>query len=97
MPILADDVVRYVGEKVAAVAAESEDGAEQAMNLIEIEYEEMEPLFDPSKAIQPTRHSFTRPLWPTVGYLETWRRRAIFSFTCPGEREISRPASDSRT
>jgi CO/xanthine dehydrogenase Mo-binding subunit len=54
MPILADDVVRYVGEKVAAVAAESEDGAEQAMNLIEIEYEEMEPLFDPSKAIQPT-------------------------------------------
>ena len=54
MPILADDVVRYVGEKVAAVAAESEDAAEQAMNLIEIEYEEMEPLFDPSKAIQPT-------------------------------------------
>jgi carbon-monoxide dehydrogenase large subunit len=54
MPILADEVVRYIGEKVAAVAAESEDAAEQAMNLIEVEFEEIEPLLDPAKAIQTT-------------------------------------------
>lgn len=54
MPILADDVVRYVGEKVAAVAAETEDAAERAVELIEIEYEEMEPLFDPLTALQAT-------------------------------------------
>src|SRR5262245_45499654 len=34
MPILADGVVRFVGEKVAAVAAETEEIAEQALDLI---------------------------------------------------------------
>src|SRR5262250_3506565 len=54
MPILADEVVRYVGEKVAAVAAETEDAAERAVELIEIDYEEMEPLFDQLTALQAT-------------------------------------------
>src|SRR5919108_3874468 len=36
MPILADGVVRYVGEKVAAVAAESEAIAERAVDQIEV-------------------------------------------------------------
>jgi carbon-monoxide dehydrogenase large subunit len=54
MPILAGEVVRYVGEKVAAVAAESENAAEEAIHLIEIEYEKIEPLFDPVKAMQTT-------------------------------------------
>ena len=34
MPILADGVVRFIGEKVAAVAAETEEIAEQALDLI---------------------------------------------------------------
>ncbi|MGZ8479894.1 MAG: molybdopterin cofactor-binding domain-containing protein, partial [Candidatus Binatia bacterium] len=38
MPILADGEVRFIGEKVAAVAADSEDIAEEAVNLIEVEY-----------------------------------------------------------
>jgi CO/xanthine dehydrogenase Mo-binding subunit len=53
MPILADGEVRFIGEKVAAVAADSEDIAEEAMNLIEVEYEEIEPLLDPVEAIKP--------------------------------------------
>jgi len=53
MPILADGVVRFIGEKVAAVAAESEAVAEAAVDLIEVEYEEMEPLLDPLEAMQP--------------------------------------------
>jgi len=52
--ILADDVVRFIGEKVAAVAADSEEIAEEAVNLIEVEYEEMEPLFDPLEAMKPS-------------------------------------------
>ena len=39
MPILAQEVVRYVGEKVAAVAADSEDAAEQAIDRSQVEYE----------------------------------------------------------
>jgi CO/xanthine dehydrogenase Mo-binding subunit len=54
MPILAGDVVRFIGEKVAAVAAESEEACERALDLIEVEYEEMEPLLDPVAAAQPT-------------------------------------------
>jgi CO/xanthine dehydrogenase Mo-binding subunit len=53
MPILADGAVRFIGEKVAAVAAESEAIAEEAVELIEVEYEEMEPLLDPLDAIKP--------------------------------------------
>ncbi|HEX6437560.1 MAG TPA: molybdopterin cofactor-binding domain-containing protein, partial [Candidatus Binatia bacterium] len=53
MPILADGVVRFIGEKVAAVAAESEAIAEAAVELIDVEYEEMEPLLDPLDAIEP--------------------------------------------
>ena len=54
MPILADGLVRFIGEKIAAVAAESEAIAEQAIELIEVEYEEMAPLLDPLEAIKPT-------------------------------------------
>ena len=54
MPILADGVVRFVGEKVAAVAAESEEIAEQALDLIEVEYEDLEPVLDPVKAMEPS-------------------------------------------
>ena len=49
MPILADGEVRFIGEKVAAVAADDEAIAEEALNLIEVEYEETEPLLIPSR------------------------------------------------
>ncbi len=53
MPILADGVVRFIGEKVAAVAADDELIAEEALNLIEVEYEELEPVLDPLAAMKP--------------------------------------------
>ena len=49
-PVLADGVVRFIGEKVAAVAAGSRVAADQALELIEVEYEELEPLLDPVEA-----------------------------------------------
>jgi carbon-monoxide dehydrogenase large subunit len=52
--IIADDTVRFIGEKIAAVAAETEEIAEEAVNLIEVEYEELEPVFDPLEAIKPS-------------------------------------------
>jgi carbon-monoxide dehydrogenase large subunit len=53
MPILAGKVVRFIGEKVAAVAAQNESTAEEAVELIDVEYEELEPLFDPLEAVKP--------------------------------------------
>jgi CO/xanthine dehydrogenase Mo-binding subunit len=51
-PVLADGIVRFIGEKVAAVAATSKQAAEAALELIEVEYEEMTPLLDPSEAVK---------------------------------------------
>jgi CO/xanthine dehydrogenase Mo-binding subunit len=52
-PVLADGVVRFIGEKVAAVAAESKLAAEQALELIDVEFEELEPLLGPVEAAKP--------------------------------------------
>jgi len=41
-----DEKVRYVGDRVAFVAAESEEIAEQALKLIEVEYEELPAILD---------------------------------------------------
>ena len=53
MPVLARDVVRFVGEKVAAVAAETEAAAEEALLLIDVEYEELPAVFDAHAAMEP--------------------------------------------
>jgi CO/xanthine dehydrogenase Mo-binding subunit len=52
-PVLADGVVRFIGEKVAAVAAETEEAVERALDLIEVEYDELEALLDPVEAAKP--------------------------------------------
>lgn len=53
MPILARDQVRFVGEKVVAVAAESLDIAEEALMLVDVQYEELPAVFDPVEAMRP--------------------------------------------
>ena len=50
---LALDKVRYIGDEVAAIAAIDEDIAEEALNLIEVEYEELPAVFDPAEAMEP--------------------------------------------
>ena len=49
--VLAKDVVRYIGEPVAAVAAETLDIAEEAVELIKVRYEELPAVFDPEEAV----------------------------------------------
>ena len=48
-----DSTVRYVGDKVAAVAAETAKIAEQALKLIRVEYEELPAVHSPREAILP--------------------------------------------
>ncbi|HXV33212.1 MAG TPA: molybdopterin cofactor-binding domain-containing protein [Gaiellaceae bacterium] len=49
-PLLAEDEVRYKGQPIAVVAAETEELAQAAVESIEIAYDEREPLFDMRKA-----------------------------------------------
>jgi putative selenate reductase molybdopterin-binding subunit len=48
-----DNKVRFVGDRVAFVAAETEEIAEKALELIDVEYEILPAVFDPSEAMQP--------------------------------------------
>ena len=49
-PILASDIVRFVGEPMAAVAADTAAIAEEALDLIEVIYEELPAVFDVEEA-----------------------------------------------
>jgi len=52
-PVVALDRVRYVGDIIAAVAAEEKDIAEEALELIEVDYEPLPAIFDPAEAMKP--------------------------------------------
>jgi carbon-monoxide dehydrogenase large subunit len=52
IPALAEERVRFIGERVAAVAAEDEDIAEAAARRVEVEYEELQAVFDPVEAMR---------------------------------------------
>jgi CO/xanthine dehydrogenase Mo-binding subunit len=52
VPVLAYDRVRFFGERVAAVAADDEDIAQRALDLIEVEYEELPAVFEPLEALK---------------------------------------------
>jgi CO/xanthine dehydrogenase Mo-binding subunit len=52
--VLARERVRYVGEPVAAVAADTLEAAREARDLIEVEYEPLPAVFDPVAAAEPT-------------------------------------------
>jgi CO/xanthine dehydrogenase Mo-binding subunit len=53
MPVLCWDVVRFIGDRVAAVAAETCDAAEEAVSLIDVEYQQQPAVYDPQDAMQP--------------------------------------------
>ncbi len=52
-PVLCHDVVRYTGDAVAIVAADSEDIATEALSLIDVAYEPLPVVGDPEYAHKP--------------------------------------------
>ncbi len=48
-----DNVVRFVGDRVAVVAAETPELAQRALDLIEVDYEVLPALLDPRRAMDP--------------------------------------------
>lgn len=51
--ILASDKVRFIGDEVAGIAATDEDTAEEALSLIQVDYEPLPAVFDPIEAMEP--------------------------------------------
>ena len=52
-PVLADKEIRYIGQEVAVVAAETPEIARLAVGKITVELEERTPILDPLKAMEP--------------------------------------------
>jgi len=52
-PVFADEVVRYVGEPVAVVAAETLEQARRAADLVSVEYEPLPAVTDMEQALRP--------------------------------------------
>jgi CO/xanthine dehydrogenase Mo-binding subunit len=53
MPVLCWDRVRYIGDRVAAVAAETPEAAEEALWRIDVDYDVLPAVFDPMDAMRP--------------------------------------------
>src|SRR5215210_1211434 len=53
MPVLCWDRVRFIGDRVAAVAADTVEAAEAGLDAIEVEYAPLPAVFDPLEAMQP--------------------------------------------
>jgi carbon-monoxide dehydrogenase large subunit len=69
---LAVDKVRYVGEGVVAVLAESRYVAEDAADLVEIEYELLDPVVDPEEALKDGAALVHDALGSNVAYTRTF-------------------------
>ncbi|HEY2636442.1 MAG TPA: molybdopterin cofactor-binding domain-containing protein, partial [Solirubrobacteraceae bacterium] len=68
-PLLADGEVRWKGQIIGAVAAETEELAQAAVEAVEIEFEELEPVFDIRVAADPEAPQFHQwgALYPHFG------------------------------
>ena len=53
-PVFARDVVRYMGEPIAAVAADHPETCRMALAAIDVQYEVLPPLSDPERCLDPT-------------------------------------------
>jgi CO/xanthine dehydrogenase Mo-binding subunit/aerobic-type carbon monoxide dehydrogenase small subunit (CoxS/CutS family) len=50
---LLDNIARFVGQRIVAVVAETEGAAEEGCRKIEVEYDILQPVFDPEEAMIP--------------------------------------------
>jgi len=62
-PVLADGIVRFAGETVAAVVAESRAEALDAAEMVAVDYEPLPAVIDPVRALDPD----SPVLFPSVG------------------------------
>ena len=93
-PVLADGMVRFIGEKVAAVAATTKQAAEAALELIEVEYDEMAPLLDPCEAVKDGATVLHPDLLSYKGLpVPVEKARQLLRLRSSGARATSKPVS----
>lgn len=95
-PVLASGIVRFPGERVAAVAAETREAAEHAASLVRVEYEELPAILDAAEALRsdapilhPDGHSYFYG-----SALGGTQRPAVSHPNVQGEKLIRKGATD---
>lgn len=71
LPLLAAEEVRFHGEPLAVVAAETEDAAEEAARRVAVEVEELPPVLDPLESLRPDAPR----LWADDNVFQRWHVR----------------------
>jgi len=85
-----DNPVRFVGQPVAAVAAINRHVAEDALQLIDIDWEELPFVLDPEEALQPG----APPIWPEGNLALNFQNRPIPSGGTSGDPAAGFAAAD---
>jgi CO/xanthine dehydrogenase Mo-binding subunit len=67
VPILASGEVRFVGQRVAAVVAETRRQAREGAELVEVDYAELPPVLTPEAALAPSAPSVHAEAWAYPG------------------------------
>ena len=97
-PVICGDKVRFVGDGVALVAAETEELAEEALSLIEVIYEPLPAVFDPKGGHEAGCPKDPRKRQPSL-LQQAPKRRGGERF-CRGRRDpgkdLSGPVSGAR-
>lgn len=89
-PLLAREGVRFAGEKVAAVAAVDEETAQEAVDLIEVEYEELPALLDVQEAMKEGAPLVHERLHTYAGLPAPVKETNVFFHESFAKGEISR-------
>ena len=87
--VLATDKVRFQGQEVAFVVAEDRYSARDALELIDVEYDLLDPVIDARKALDPSAQS-SAPTW-------TARRTTTSSTGRPATQPPLTPCSPTPT
>ena len=95
------DKVRFVGDPVAAVAAVDDETAAEALDLIDVEYEELPAVFDAEEALKPGARTLARKpaanhSWTAGRYGADRRREPTSSICSSNEKETSLRVSGNR-
>ena len=84
-----DNIVRFAGEAVVVIAADTADIAEEALELVKVEYEELAAVFDPEQAMGKDTPAIIHPDRPNYAFESSPRHPEILD---PGVTNLQNKA-----
>jgi aerobic carbon-monoxide dehydrogenase large subunit len=93
---LATDKVRYVGDPVAAIVADTRYGARDAAALVEVEYEPLPAVVDPEKALEPGAPLLFEEFGTNLGHTQVREAGDVDGAFATAERVVNLRVNNQR-